>query len=546
MSLHTLREVFHKDVVPTLKELIEKQFQDWSCKIVSLDKYHHIRKQREHKSILKQISAVFFYISQHSKNIISEISPYIIKCFNGLVENYVTDGARNTIEDRGLSYSLLVHIVHVMIIYSIRVQNLEIFPLNLAKGLILQHFHYLDNLTELSLPGRCVDFQSYEVAERIKYLTMLKKFEYKFDCTNSVVREIGRYCPCMQIINLRFSRKVSDMCIDDLLRLRSLSELDLQYTSVTSMGYIELLLELKIEKIVWVRNVDKVLSRIRQGHLFHVRAITCYTENPVLLVSSCPQITELTLHGITVDLRHLVHLLSLRVLNVQICNYKKICLKNLLPWLGKRLEELRFRDVDYLFIDDVIVYCKILTTLEIHSCNIDKGGYPPYTDPSHFYNHKKLKRPHGDRFVDSPHFFNLKNLKLTNSNNLEAYFTKLRFYSNLQVLHARGIPDFTDVILHDAVTFGRLNNLRELIIELCPFGYSSAVSSIINQCANLAKFGNLQMIDCFKGTDGNVLKDYMAKYNGIMFIDQSLHYVHANMIRYRPKRKSNEQFGLSN
>ncbi|KAJ9590448.1 hypothetical protein L9F63_016535 [Diploptera punctata] len=412
--------------------------------------------------------------------------------------------------------TMITEMLGALLIPSIKVKNYKLMPLNnRTKSLIMQIVGTLSNITELTLSRGQVYITSIEIEDNIMYLNKLKKFEYKYGCTNGIIMVLGEHCKKLRELNFRWSKKVGTLCIKDLLKLTKLRNIDLPNSNITIYGYIKLLKNLKLEKICWFSTIDEILDLVPQRNLNRITSISCYTNNPTLLVRKLPRITELTLHNADTDMSALGKMSSLKVFNLIACYYKKIKFAHSIARLGEHLVELRLFGIIELRFTDIIFSCKVLKTLEIDTCQF-----------------------HANSDVDVrselPHFESLESLKLVNCGHTDEYVNLFGHYAALQRLHVQKVKAFSDMILDDAITSGRLNNLRELIVENCDFTNSKHVISAIKHSTHLQTFGNLQKMKCFEGEHGEGIKrDVRATTLDLTLISEADDYICTNMSSYR-------------
>ena len=158
MSLHRLKELSREDFIIILKFRVEDQFKEWSRTLISAQHFQRERMRRACGSIKREAAYYFQYISECSSEVNSEIAPLILSCFNKLAEDYIKKVTTPLSYQRASPmYQTIVNLLlQVMQMPSFSVYNKETFPINLIKQFSIGQIQYLNNITELVLPGRSV------------------------------------------------------------------------------------------------------------------------------------------------------------------------------------------------------------------------------------------------------------------------------------------------------------------------------------------------------------------------------------------------------
>lgn len=203
-----------------------------------------------------------------------------------------------------------------------------------------------------------------------------------FDCTDNVIQILGDNCSNLQSLDVTSSGSVTDRSIPSLLKCSKLQELQLHRTSVSQVGYAQLLIGL--DKLQDIGRCDEIGNVIRYIHLnypnisnfglkkFQTRDLT--TENLRLLVVMCPQIESISLfHDEQFsDLTVLTALNSLKDLKLLSCNFYTDYLKQLLEIKGCNLTSLHLEHVEEIDLNALVSlskYCPRIKNLVLYNCD---------------------------------------------------------------------------------------------------------------------------------------------------------------------------------
>ncbi|GJQ84575.1 hypothetical protein Trydic_g239 [Trypoxylus dichotomus] len=203
-----------------------------------------------------------------------------------------------------------------------------------------------------------------------------------FDCTDNVIQILGDNCCNLQSLDVTSSGSVTDRCIPSLLKCGKLQELQLHRTSITVVGYAQLLMGL--DRLQDIGRCDEIGNVVRYIHLnypdvcylglkkFQTRDLT--TENLRLLVVMCPRMESISLfHDEQFsDLTVLTALDNLKDIKLLSCNFYTDYLKQLLEIKGCNLTSLHLEHVEEIDLNALISlskYCPRIKNLVLYNCD---------------------------------------------------------------------------------------------------------------------------------------------------------------------------------
>jgi len=102
-----------------------------------------------------------------------------------------------------------------------------------GQRLIIETFNSTPNLKILVFATAPEIDNSALLANNIRHLQNLELFQYKYKSTDHVVQQLALHCKKLRKIDVSYSRAVTDLSVQYLLKLQDLRVLDLTGTSVT-------------------------------------------------------------------------------------------------------------------------------------------------------------------------------------------------------------------------------------------------------------------------------------------------------------------------
>ncbi|XP_069691019.1 uncharacterized protein [Periplaneta americana] len=331
-------------------------------------------------------------------------------------------------------------------------------------------------ISRLFVPRKINDSNLELFASKIQVLTALETFHFEHGCTNLVTAKIALYCCRLKEVCLRFSKRVDDECVDDLLRLRALEILDISGTSISDEGYSKLLSGLpRIQNIVWPGCMDSVLASVTLDKIHSLQRFSGEISDPLLIANICPNITHLTLSGVKCNLTPLKELDKLVHLSLKNCNYRDVCLSELLEAIGRHLVTLELIGISKINTTSLINNLPLLEKLKLSSSELlplNQNTFNPA----------------------APHFINVKEIKLHSVMGNIKLNEVLTWYNDLHIFHAFSVDSIDDSLVHYLVRCGVLQNASMLIVDDCQRLSFEAIRCVIENCKCLTYLGNLGML----------------------------------------------------
>lgn len=222
----------------------------------------------------------------------------------------------------------------------------------------------------------------------------LKSLCLCFDCTDNIVTILGDNCVNLQTLDVTSSRSVTDRSIPSLLKCRKLHVLQLHRTSVTVIGYAQLLLGLPylqdLGRCDLFGNVVQLLTKMNGNEeeedeeeelirasfqLKKLQARDLNTQTLTLMVDLCPNLTHLSLFRSSetiCDLKLLCRLDNLKDLKLLSCHFYNDHLKRIIEVRGSNLSSLHLEHVEDIDLNGLILisqYCPTLKSLVLYNCD---------------------------------------------------------------------------------------------------------------------------------------------------------------------------------
>jgi hypothetical protein len=401
------------------------------------------------------------------------IVQYAVGEFTKLIASYHNDSGRSLISriwDRQIHEDICANMMKAVMLPCMSRCNIGSTRSEFVQELLIKLLYAIPNVKALILPP--VYHLNYMrlFVERIQILTQLQELIFHVGCTTEIIIELSKYCPHLIKLSVQHSVSVDDECVEHLLKLTHLRALNVADTSISNNSFRELLSGLpQVEEVTWFGPVDPVLRDLTVS-LPSVTGFVGTILAAELLVQKFPNIKQLALFSLTVDISDLGELRSVSDLTILDCCYTAIGFSALISRLGPTLTKLEMHHVVNINMDDLINYCTVLYSLTITSCHITYTGT-------------------FDR--ELPHFQNLKKLRLIPNRGPFHFSSILHLYVNLDKLHVVGMEEITDTVIREIVTAGGFRNVTEFVFEQC--GYMSIETALLlmDSCPRLIKLGNI-------------------------------------------------------
>lgn len=280
--------------------------------------------------------------------------------------------------------NVVVNLTEVVIHSNLRTIEFSLWP-KIMRHVLYKNLHAMTGLEVLDLGSGSAGWRTSGIEKTIIHgvsaMPNLTSFTLCFDCTDSIVTAVGQNCPKLQKLDVTASRSVTDRCLTILQKCWQLREVQLFRTSVSVIGYAELLLEhSNLEDIGRCDEFGYILEHIRitsnykkplNLKTFESRDVT--TEHLHLLVEMCPNLKKVSImHGETInDLLILSALNNLTDLKLLCCDFFTDRVKELLEIKGSKIISLHLEHVNEIDLNALVYisqYCPVLKNLVLYNC----------------------------------------------------------------------------------------------------------------------------------------------------------------------------------
>jgi hypothetical protein len=294
-------------------------------------------------------------------------------------------------------------------------------------------------------------------------LNNLVIFSMRCHCTDEILIMMA-CCTRLRYLDVMSSVKVTDSCVSSVLHLDNLKVVNMNCTSLTSVGYTRLLAGLPhLGKLVWLDVNGKALGSMTTTPL----SLLSYEANRVAfdhlttMVRTCPYLSQISLHRVEADLSVLGALKHLKDIKIAHCSAVSSNLKGLLEAVGYNitsLELLMMKDVDLLMIGSLCI-------------NLEKMGL--------VCNFKASEQPY--LTARTPLFKKLEDLRF------ESKYCECLFFNctNIRKLEIFNCQNFNDHVMAALLTKNPLKQLEVLSVAHCGLLTINSVDLLLQSCDNL-------------------------------------------------------------
>ncbi|PSN52307.1 hypothetical protein C0J52_08541 [Blattella germanica] len=510
-------------VLDQMKKRMEQRFENWFQNLTLWEELNRMKWFQVVYFVIEDSERFHQELCSISPCITAQIIPQLLEWFCMLAKVYSEkEGRSGTMAQR--HKPVFDHIFEAtlqsLLVPALREYDIKAMKTPFGRTLMLQAVGSSVNLTTLVLPGKPELADPEEIADKVQFLPMLTRFEYQHACTTQVLVSVGNTCDRLEELNVRYSRRTTDLCVESLLKLRNLQTVDVQFTGVSARGYSKLLQGLKLTSIVWPYRLDKLLRGVALAQLEDVTSVAGTFRSINTLFDKCPRVATLTLHSMRKDISALGHCTNITAFNLQNCNYNQVGAGCYLQGMGEFLVELRLFKVTDVHMIDIMTQSGSLKVLELHSCQ--------FIDSTHdLDNEQQLK-----------HFNSLEYLKITDCEGTGPFFYHVSNYTSLKFFYVRNEPALTGVSLFTMIVKGALANLEEFVAEDCGLRSIDFFIMLTDYCPKIGVIGNLKKTQQITKEDVQRFKDFVKSENlDIRVVAQVKHCVRPKMLVYRNHRK---------
>jgi hypothetical protein len=405
---------------------------------------------------------------------ISELTEHsILQDFTHIIALYNKNNGRPSVTrfwDRQVHQKLCENILRSVLFPCIPICNLRNVNSEFVEELLIKLMYFTPNTEILIMPE--VEYINYRqhLVKNIQILNRLQEFNFHFGCTTNIIVELSKYCPRLKNISVQYSIFVCNNCVEDLLKLRHLQNLNVAGTSVSNSGYRALISGLpELQDIVWFNPIEQVL-RHTTGDFHSVTRFIGNVSSANLVVHKCPNINELTLLRIDEIVPSLGELRSVSKLAIISSSCIEMGFSMFIRQVGANLTTLEMNQVWDINVNDIVNYCCALNSLDLKHCRTMDIGV-------------------GDR--NSVHFRNLRILKFVINMGVFGFGSILYLYYNLNEFHAAHVRVVTETLIRQIVTHGGFRHLNKFVVKNCGYMTMETAWVLLENCPDLTEIGNI-------------------------------------------------------
>lgn len=443
---------------------------------LSTNSLHGIQKSSQHLTLPE--------ISKYNWEALQQfLQPGLPHTLASKVASYLMDALAHLMKE-SYSAEVIAHdggvgIIEMLVLAVVHPHMSELvlhhFPDHLCLALC-KHLHMLTELKVLKL--RAVPTKSIKLTVRdlvrsgISSLRNLVVFVYDKNCTDSILEVMSINCLHLEYLSVVFSKKVTDQSVGSIKKFQNLKTLNIWGTFITQHNCSQLLdMLLKLEN--FVSDQEDIVQGVTKCTLGLKSLITTNLTSPQLLVTVCPHLTQLTMHGVHCSLNQLTVLTSLQELAISNCDFSVI--ETFLCSRGEQLMLLKLKEVSAVNIK-FITYCAQLKTLHLSVCSYVTDRDMPFGD------------------LSSPHYKNLRHLTIRGYY-LRNFDILLSAYPKLMTLNLLQVPVLRNKVIVDAVTAGKWQQLEVVTFNECGCVEVETLKLLVHSCCNLRKIVYLRTED---------------------------------------------------
>ena len=443
---------------------------------LSTNSLHGIQKSSQHLTLPE--------ISKYNWEALQQfLQPGLPHTLASKVASYLMDALAHLMKE-SYSAEVIAHdggvgIIEMLVLAVVHPHMSELvlhhFPDHLCLALC-KHLHMLTELKVLKL--RAVPTKSIKLTVRdlvrsgISSLRNLVVFVYDKNCTDSILEVMSINCLHLEYLSVVFSKKVTDQSVGSIKKFQNLKTLNIWGTFITQQNCSQLLdMLLKLEN--FVSDQEDIVQGVTKCTLGLKSLITTNLTSPQLLVTVCPHLTQLTMHGVHCSLNQLTVLTSLQELAISNCDFSVI--ETFLCSRGEQLMLLKLKEVSAVNIK-FITYCAQLKTLHLSVCSYVTDRDMPFGD------------------LSSPHYKNLRHLTIRGYY-LRNFDILLSAYPKLMTLNFLQVPVLRNKVIVDAVTAGKWQQLEVVTFNECGCVEVETLKLLVHSCCNLRKIVYLRTED---------------------------------------------------
>jgi hypothetical protein len=306
---------------------------------------------------------------------------------------------------------------------------------------------------------------------------------------------LGRHCTLLKVLDVTYSKLVTDDCVQYLLNLQSLEKLYVPGTNISATRYALLLSNLpRIQNITWEGSVDIVLQEITKECLPLVKEFHGTPFDVPLLRTLCPHIKYLGIYFLNEKCLDVIHLTEVDWLGFTYCGYDIDKGRTIIANIGTRLTKLYMTAVRNVDITHIINCCSVLKILEVNVCGIVMSENVIFSP-------------------ELPHFKSVTEIIVTSNVGFEYFLKFLHHYVNLELFYAECVRELEHVTVSAILNAGGFRKLRKICLCFCgPLNIKTALL-LIEKCDNLSVIGKVATWTCVCDYQRHALFNFVQKNN---------------------------------
>lgn len=281
--------------------------------------------------------------------------------------------------------NVVVSLTEAVLTQNLKQIDFSMWP-KIMRYVLYKNLHKLTGLEVLNLGSCTGGWRSADnekcFMDEIMNMKNLRSLCLCFDCSDSVIQVLGDHCPLLQSLDVTSSRSVTDRSIPSLLKCKQLRELQLHRTSVSVVGFAQLLVGLpKLQDLGRCDELGSVVKFVHQNYAssgpFGLRKLQTRdlaTESLRFLVAMCPKVEHVCLfHDEHIsDFMILTTLDNLKELKLSSCSFYADYIKQLLEVRGSSLLSLHLEHVEEIDLNAIMHIsqsCPLLKSLVLYNCD---------------------------------------------------------------------------------------------------------------------------------------------------------------------------------
>jgi hypothetical protein len=221
----TLRGTSIRKVTDMIRHTIETWIQRLSLPAASTKEDYLLQVP----SVMKQCSMVHEYLASLPTDIADDLTSQIIRICVNIISDYDESDQRikpTSPEEKEIDNDVCINMFKSVLLPSTKIYDTSDMSSGFAQELIIQTFNVTCNLTHLLFDTETETNNSALLASNIQHLTQLVFFQYNYDCTDEVVRQLALHCRKLHKIDVSYSRAVSNCSVHYLQTLKTLSDVN--------------------------------------------------------------------------------------------------------------------------------------------------------------------------------------------------------------------------------------------------------------------------------------------------------------------------------